>query len=121
MIKSFQNDIEQLTSIPFLGFIGKIIVEGINCNHRPKSSIAESLELLGQISNFLDKEVKGGKTLNFHFSLAERKHFVLKTWLLFMPWLAKRLFFGADLRKPKLYIDFDKENHLDFHHILQNL
>ena len=33
-----------------------------------------------------------------------------------MPWLVKKtILIGADLRKPKLYIDFDKENRLDFH------
>ena len=67
MIKSFQNDIEQLTSIPFLGFVGKnhsgkeLIV-----NHRPKIIYRRILEQLGQISNSLDKEVKEGKP-RFHF------------------------------------------------------
>ena len=31
----------------------------------------------------------------------------------------KTILIGADLRKPKLYIDFDKEIVLDFHLILQ--
>ena len=95
-----KNDIEQLTSIPFLGFVGKNHSgKELIANHRPKSSIAESFRAVrSNIEFFLDKEVKGVK-LSFSLPplVVKEKHFVLKTWLLFMLWLAKRLFLLAQI------------------------
>ncbi len=111
-----KNDVEKLTSIPFLGFVGKnhsgneLIV-----NHRPKSAISESFRSIrSNIEFFLDKEKKDGKSIVFTSSISgEGKTFCAKNLSTIYAMAGhKTILVGADLRKPKLYIDFDKENHL---------
>ena len=111
-----KNDVEILTSIPFLGFVGKnhsgndLIV-----NHRPKSAISESFRSIrSNIDFFLDKEKKDGKSIIFTSSISgEGKTFCAKNLsTIFAMAGNKTILVGADLRKPKLYIDFDKENNL---------
>ena len=67
--------------------------------------------------------MKGGKTLVFTSSISgEGKTFCAKNMATIYAMAGKKtILIGADLRKPKLYIDFDKENHLGLSSYLTNL
>lgn len=111
-----KNDIEALTTIPFLGFIGKNYSgKELIVNHKPKSSVSESFRAArSNIEFFLDKDSPEGKSIVFTSSISgEGKTFCAKNLAVIYAMAGRKtILIGADLRKPKLYIDFDKENHL---------
>lgn len=108
-----KSDIERLSKIPFLGVIGKnhsghdLIVK-----HRPKSSIAEGFRSIRSNLEFLFEKSKEGKAIVFTSSISgEGKTFCAKNLATIYAMSGKKtILIGADMRKPKLYVDFDKEN-----------
>ncbi len=109
-----KSDIERLSKIPFLGIIGKNYSgHELIVMHRPKSSIAEGFRSIRSNLEFLfEKSKQQGKAIVFTSSISgEGKTFCAKNLATIYALSGKKtVLIGADMRKPKLYVDFDKEN-----------
>jgi capsular exopolysaccharide synthesis family protein len=81
--------------------------------HRPKSSIAEGFRSIRSNLEFLfEKSKQQGKAIVFTSSISgEGKTFCAKNLATIYALSGKKtVLIGADMRKPKLYVDFDTEN-----------
>ena len=109
-----RRDIERITAIPFFGFIAKNH-SGIDLivNHSPKSSIAETFRVIRSNLNFINSEKSTKMIVVTSSTSGEGKTFCAKNLAaLYASTGKKTILIGADLRKPKLYLDFDKFNQL---------
>lgn len=108
-----KSDIERLTNIPFLGIIGKNY-SGLDLivKHKPKSSIAEGFRSIRSKLEFTFEKTAKGKVVVFTSSISgEGKTFCAKNLAAIYAMSGKKtVLIGADMRKPKLYVDFDKAN-----------
>src|SRR5690606_33475373 len=108
-------DIRKRTTIPFIGTIGnnihpddQLVVLG-----RPKSSISESFRALRSNLQFLyRKKDKGNKTILITSSIGgEGKTFIAMNLSTILALSGKRtILIGMDMRKPKIFGDFDLNN-----------
>ena len=108
-----KSDISDQTDAPFLGFIfknhsGKSLITKSN----PKSSVSESFRLVASnINFFLDKKDEGDSILFTSSISGEGKTFSAKNLAVIFSSLGKKVILvGADLRRPKLYLDFISDN-----------
>lgn len=121
-IKEFFNtkistikDIERLSKIPVLGAIGKSHIEGnLIVLKKPKSSISESFRAIRFSLQFIYKKqgIEGAKTVLVTSSVSgEGKTFCsINIASVFALSQKKVIIVGMDLRKPKIFGDFDINN-----------
>lgn len=107
-----REDIERVTSIPFIGGIGhKQEDSNLVVNEKPKSALAESFRALRSNLNYFT-EGKDKKVFMITSSLSgEGKTFTtINLACVFALSGKKTIIIGADLRKPKIYSDFGLHN-----------
>ncbi|GEM58209.1 sugar transporter [Flavobacterium columnare] len=109
------DDIERLTQIPVLGVVGiKYMQSNLAVFEKPKSPLAESFRAIRSSLQFLYKKQtqKGTKVLMITSSVGgEGKTFCsLNIASVFALSEKKTVVVGLDLRKPKLFQDFDFTN-----------
>ncbi len=109
------KDLERLSSIPVLGIIGKSRQKSnLVIYNRPKSSIAESFRGLRTSLQFIyrKKGIEGSKTVLITSSVSgEGKTFCsMNLASVFAISGKKTILLGLDLRKPKIFKDFEISN-----------
>ncbi len=115
---SIQNveDISKITKIPLLGVVGKKHQRASNLSvfEKPKSALSESFRAIRSSLQFLYKKqnIEGSKTLMLTSSVGgEGKTFCsLNIATIFALSDKKTVIVGLDLRKPKIFNDFDLKN-----------
>ncbi|KQS48684.1 MAG: polysaccharide biosynthesis tyrosine autokinase [Flavobacterium sp.] len=109
------EDIAKLTKIPLLGVIGKKkMPSNLAVFEKPKSALAESFRAVRSSLQFLYKKqnLSGAKTLMLTSSISgEGKTFCsINIATVFALSEKKTVIVGLDLRKPKIFGDFDLDN-----------
>jgi capsular exopolysaccharide synthesis family protein len=107
-----REDIDKLTSIPFIGGVGhKKSGSNLAVIDSPKSMIAESFRALrSNLSYFVKKEQSTVILISSSIS-GEGKTFVSINLATVMAFSGKKtLIVGADLRRPKIFSDFNLAN-----------
>ena len=111
------NEIEKLSSIPLLGVIGRN--KGKNnlaVYEKPRSAISEAFRAIRSSLQFLyrNESIKGSKTVMITSSVSgEGKTFCsINIASVFALSSKKTVLVGLDLRKPKIFDDFDITNEL---------
>ncbi len=111
------EDITNLTSIPIIGVIGiKQSQSNLSVFERPKSALSESFRAIRSSLQFLYKkhEIEGTKTIMLTSSISgEGKTFCsLNIATVFALSEKKTVIVGMDLRKPKIFEDFNTTNEI---------
>ena len=116
---SVQNidDISSQTQLPLIGIVGvKHSESNLSVFERPKSALSESFRAIRSSLQFLYKKqsVEGSKTLMLTSSVSgEGKTFCsLNIATVFALSEKKTIILGLDLRKPKIFDDFNIQNEL---------
>lgn len=116
---SVQNidDISSQTQLPLLGIVGvKHSDSNLSVFERPKSSLSESFRAIRSSLQFLYKKqnIEGTKTLMLTSSISgEGKTFCsLNIATVFALSEKKTIIIGLDLRKPKIFDDFNIQNEI---------
>ncbi len=116
---SIQNteDVSRLTNLPLLGVVGvKNTVSNLSVYERPKSALSESFRAIRSSLQFLYKKqsVNGAKTLMLTSSVSgEGKTFCsINIATVFALSEKKTVILGLDLRKPKIFEDFNLDNNI---------
>lgn len=116
---SVQNieDISAQTQLPLIGIVGvKHSESNLSVFERPKSALSESFRAIRSSLQFLYKKqnIDGSKTLMLTSSVSgEGKTFCsLNIATVFALSEKKTIILGLDLRKPKIFDDFNVENEL---------
>ena len=109
------KDIERLSNIPILGVIGKSFLENnLAVLNKPKSAVAESFRAIRSSLQFMYKKqgVTGAKTVLVTSSVSgEGKTFTsINIASVFALSEKKTILLGLDLRRPKIFDDFDINN-----------
>jgi succinoglycan biosynthesis transport protein ExoP len=109
------GDISNLTQLPLLGIIGvKYSDSNLSVYERPKSALSESFRAIRSSLQFLYKKqsVEGSKTLMLTSSVSgEGKTFCsINIATVFALSEKKTIILGLDLRKPKIFNDFNIQN-----------
>jgi succinoglycan biosynthesis transport protein ExoP len=114
---SIQNteDIAKLTAIPLIGVIGKKQIDGnLAVFEKPKSALAESFRAIRSSLQFLYKKqnIGGSRTLMLTSSISgEGKTFCsINIATVFAMSEKRTIIVGLDLRKPKIFEDFNLSN-----------
>jgi capsular exopolysaccharide synthesis family protein len=114
---SIQNtdDISKLTKLPIIGVVGKKQNEGnLSVFEKPKSALSESFRAIRSSLQFLYKKqnIEGSKTLMVTSSISgEGKTFCsINLATVFAMSEKKTIILGLDLRKPKIFEDFNITN-----------
>lgn len=118
-----REDIEKLTSAPFLGGIGHNPIESnLIVQQKPKSAVSESFRALRSNLNFFT-----GNETNKIFMISssisgEGKTFTtINLATVFALSGKKTLIIGADMRRPKIFSDFELSNEKGLSGFLSNL
>lgn len=111
----YREDLEKITQIPIIGVIGKKQTEtNLAVFERSKSALAESFRAIRSSLQFLYKKqnLAGAKTLMVTSSVSgEGKTFCsINIATVFALSEKKTVIVGLDLRKPKLFTDFNCSN-----------
>lgn len=113
----YREDLEKITQIPIIGVVGKKQTDSnLSVFERPKSALAEAFRALRSSLQFLYKKqnLAGAKTLMITSSVSgEGKTFCsinIATVLALSE--KKTIIVGLDLRKPKLFTDFNCTNQI---------
>ncbi|WP_338378190.1 polysaccharide biosynthesis tyrosine autokinase [uncultured Flavobacterium sp.] len=111
------DDIEKLTKIPIIGVIGKNMEEGnLAVFDKPKSAIAESFRGIRSSLQFIYKKqkIEGAKIVMLTSSVGgEGKTFCTMNLATVFAMSGKRsVIVGLDLRKPKLFDEFNIDNNI---------
>ena len=109
------EDISKLTTIPLIGVVGvKHSNSNLSVFEKPKSALSESFRAIRSSLQFLYKkyEISGSKTLMLTSSISgEGKTFCsLNLATVFAMSEKKTVIVGLDLRKPKIFEDFNIKN-----------
>ena len=109
------DDIERMTPIPILGIVGKkTTTNNLTVFQKPRSAVAESFRALRSNVHFLfDRKIKDKcKTIIVTSSVSgEGKTFVsINLATVFALGGKKTILVGLDLRKPKMFVDFEIGN-----------
>jgi capsular exopolysaccharide synthesis family protein len=119
-----REDVEQLTSIPLLGGIGHNASEDTNLVvlNKPKSAMAESFRALRSNLNYFT-ESKDKKIILVTSSISgEGKTFTTINLASVLAFSGKKvIIIGADMRKPRLFTDFDLHNDIGLSSFLSSL
>jgi succinoglycan biosynthesis transport protein ExoP len=108
-------DLEQLSTIPILGVVGKNNLDNNLVVHRkPKSAVAEAFRAIRSNLQYYytdRQELEGAKTLMVTSSVSgEGKTFCsINVATVFALSSKKTILVGLDLRKPKIFGDFGIE------------
>ena len=107
-----KEDIERFTSIPFIGGIGHKKSEyNLEVLTTPKSMIAESFRALrSNLNYFIGKKEKAVFLITSSISGEGKTFTAINLASVFSLSGKKTLIIGADMRKPKLFKDFDASN-----------
>jgi capsular exopolysaccharide synthesis family protein len=118
-----KDDLDKILNIPFIGGIGHSdLKENLVVNLRPKSSVAESFRSIrSNLNYFTSGEQK--KTFLITSSISgEGKTFTSVNLATVFAMSGKRtLIIGADMRKPKIFSDFNLSNHVGLSGYLSNI
>jgi polysaccharide biosynthesis transport protein len=119
------EDITKLTKIPIIGLVGlKNTVSNLSVFEKPKSSLSESFRSIRSSLQFLyKKQMKDkSKTLMITSSVGgEGKTFcTLNLATIFALSEKKTIIVGLDLRKPKIFEDFNVDNNIGVTNYLIN-
>lgn len=118
-----REDIERITRIPFIGGVGhKRQEDNLEVFETPKSAVAESFRALRSNLNYF----LGGKTQGVFLVTSsiggEGKTFVsINLASVFALSGKKTLIIGADMRKPRIFADFDLDNSVGLSSFLAGL
>lgn len=110
------DEIERLSSIPILGLIGKYNYKNnLVVYEKPKSAVAESFRSIRSSLQFIYKkqgDTKKGKTIMITSSVSgEGKTFYsINIATAYALSGKKTILLGLDLRKPKIFCDFEIDN-----------
>ena len=118
-----KEDVERITSIPFIGGVGHKKAEAnLAVFNQPKSIIAESFRALrSNLNYFIGQNTKAVILITSSIS-GEGKTFASLNLASVYALSGKRtLIVGADMRKPKLYSDFELENDIGLSNYLAGL
>lgn len=110
-----KEEISKLTQIPILGVIGKKnTISNLSVFQKPKSALAEAFRSIRSSLQFMYKKqhLAGSKTLMLTSSISgEGKTFCsINIATVFAMSEKKTIIVGLDLRKPKIFSDFNLEN-----------
>jgi len=107
-----KEDIDKLTTIPFIGGIGHYEIEGnLAVSARPRSSVAESFRAVrSNLNYFTGNQLKKVFLVNSSISGEGKTFCTINLATVFGMSGRKTLIIGADLRKPKIYDDLSLEN-----------
>ena len=111
------NDLKELSKIPLLGVVGKNQSENnLAVLNKPKSAIAEAFRAVRSSLQFMYKkhDIEGSKTVMITSSISgEGKTFCsINIASVFALSGKKTVLVGLDLRKPKIFGDFDINNNI---------
>ncbi|MBL7860726.1 MAG: polysaccharide biosynthesis tyrosine autokinase [Cyclobacteriaceae bacterium] len=118
-----KEDIDKMTSIPFIGGIGhNTSSSNLTVKDRPKSGVAESFRALrSNLNYFTSNKVKQVFMVSSSIS-GEGKTFTTINLATVFALSGKRtLIVGADMRRPKLFEDFDRSNEVGLSTFLSGL
>jgi capsular exopolysaccharide synthesis family protein len=107
-----KEDIDKVTAIPFIGGVGHNGSEsGLAVKEKPKSGLAESFRALRSNLNFFTGD-KAKKVFMVSSSISgEGKTFTtINLATVFAMSNKKTLIVGADMRRPRIYQDFNRSN-----------
>lgn len=107
-----KEDIDKVTSIPFIGGVGHNAGESnLTVKEKPKSGLAESFRALRSNLNFFTSN-QAKKVFMVSSSISgEGKTFTtINLATVFAMSGKKTLIVGADMRRPKIFQDFDRSN-----------
>lgn len=107
-----KEDIEKMTAIPFIGGVGHNDARGnLTVSERPKSGIAESFRALrSNLNYFTGGEGKKIFMVNSSISGEGKTFTTINLATVFALSGKKILIVGADMRKPKIFKDFNRTN-----------
>jgi len=117
-----KEDVEKLTKIPIIGGIGhKSINTNLVVNQKPKSAIAESFRSLrSNLNYFTDNQDQQLFLISSSISGEGKSFTTMNLGIVFALSGKKVLIIGADMRKPKIYNDFDLTNDFGLSTYLSN-
>ena len=118
-----RDDIERITTIPFIGGVGhKSGGDNLIVHNKPKSSVAESFRALRSNLNYFTS-TKSKKIFLITSSISgEGKTFTTINLGTVLAMSGKKtLIIGADLRKPKIFGDFQLGNTVGLSNYLSNM
>lgn len=107
-----REDIENITSIPFIGGVGhKRMDQNLEVFAKPKSAISESFRALrSNLNFFLEGRDKGIFLITSSISGEGKTFTSINLASVFALSGKKTLIIGADMRKPKIFTDFKLDN-----------
>src|SRR5260221_1473063 len=109
-----KEDLEKITRIPFIGGIGhNSLMQNLVAHERPKSPIAESFRAIrSNLNYFTGNQAKKVFMVSSSISGEGKTFTTVNLATVFAMSGRKTLIIGADMRKPKIYADFDLDNHV---------
>src|SRR5690606_17641658 len=118
-----REDIESITSIPFIGGVGhKQTNENLEVFTKPKSAISESFRALrSNLHYFLEGSDKGVFLISSSISGEGKTFTSINLASVFALSGKKTLIVGADMRKPRIYNDFKVDNYIGLSNYLAGL
>jgi capsular exopolysaccharide synthesis family protein len=118
-----REDIEKITSIPFIGGVGhKRMDQNLEVLLKPKSAISESFRALrSNLNYFLDGNSKGVFLITSSVSGEGKTFTSINLASVFALSGKKTLIVGADMRKPKIFTDFKLDNSVGLSNYLAGL
>jgi capsular exopolysaccharide synthesis family protein len=118
-----KEDIDKMTSIPFIGGIGhNALTTNLTVKEKPKSGVAESFRALRSNLNYFTSN-KAKQIFMVSSSISgEGKTFTTINLATVFALSGKRtLIVGADMRRPKIYEDFKRSNQVGLSTYLSGL
>lgn len=118
-----KEDIEKITSMPFIGGVGhNKLTSNLVVKSKPKSAVAESFRALRSNLNYFTSN-KDRKVILVTSSVSgEGKTFTSLNLATVLAMSGKRtVIIGADMRKPRLYGDFELDNFIGLSSYLSGL
>jgi capsular exopolysaccharide synthesis family protein len=107
-----KEDIDKVSSIPFIGGIGHYETgNNLAVNQKPKSAVAESFRAIrSNLNYFTGNQAKKVFIIGSSISGEGKTFSTINLATVFAMSGRKTLIIGADMRRPKIYMDFDLEN-----------
>lgn len=109
-----KEDIDKMTSIPFIGGIGhNNLTTNLTVNEKPKSGVAESFRSLrSNLNYFTGNKSKQIFMVTSSISGEGKTFTTINLATVFALSGKKTLIVGADMRRPKIYEDFKRPNQI---------
>jgi len=118
-----KDEIGKYTTIPFLGIIGhNDLKSNLAANANPKSAVAESFRSVrSNLNYFTGDHIKKVFMITSSISGEGKTFSTINLATIFAMSGRKTLIIGADMRKPKIYGDFNLSNHVGLSGYLSQL